>query len=385
MKVVIALDSFKGSIDSAYACKIAGQAAMEASTIDKPVLIPLSDGGEGMSNIITTLEDGEFVSTQVHGPLMENRSVSYGFSKKSLLPYQTKSEEATAIIDMATACGLDLIPTKEKRNPETTTTYGFGEMILDALNRGCKSLILGIGGSSTNDAGMGMLQALGARIVFDDTVAPDTIATGGNLSHIRQIDMTPLRDLFKGVSILVAADVKNPLFGPEGAAFVYAPQKGADAEAVERLDAGLRHIFSLSGEAQSLPGDGAAGGLGFALRTFLKAELRPGIEIVLDLLSFDEKIADADLIITGEGKCDATTLNGKVPMGVLTHAKKKNIPVHIIAGTVEDADLLIENGFAGAHCINEGIDAPLSELMQPKFALAQIHKTVLRLIRSLKS
>lgn len=384
MKIVIALDSFKGCIDSPHACMAVQFSVMQEVPMSNIVTIHLSDGGEGMTEIITLTERGKSVWAHVHDARMKKRTAIYGLINKDPLNHIVTSDMTTAVIDMATTCGLGLIP-KTKKNPETTTTYGFGEVILDALNRGCKTLVLGIGGSSTNDAGMGMLQALGARIEFDETVAPDTIATGGNLSHIRQIDVTPLRDLFKDISILVAADVKNPLFGPEGAAFVYAPQKGANAEAVERLDAGLRHIFSLSGETQSLPGDGAAGGLGFALRTFLKAELRPGIEIMLDLTNFDEKIADADLIITGEGKCDATTLNGKVPIGVLEHAKKRNIPVHVIAGIVEDADLLLEKGFAGVHCINEGVDAPLSEMIQPQFAFKQIQKTVSRLIRSLKS
>lgn len=409
MKVIIAPDSFKGCLTSAEACQ-----AIVAGVFDQyPDAIvhslPLSDGGEGLTEVLTHALNGHLVSVNVHGPLMEPIQATYG-----IIPSEDENHSDTAIIEMAAACGLPLVPV-EQRNPELTTTYGFGEMILDALHRGCKRLILGIGGSATNDAGLGMLQALGAIIHFAPSNGPlsnhrsieltepqnplissnpsnflnssnfsnlsntSTPLTGSSLSLISNIDASPLQYIFNNVEILVACDVQNPLSGPQGAAYVFAPQKGADAEAVKRLDDGLKHILDITHTA-TLPGDGAAGGLGFALRHFLHATMLPGIELVLSQLHFDAFLPDADLIITGEGKSDAQTLMGKVPMGVLNHAQWFGKPVHLIAGKIEDAPLLLSNGFAGVHCINEGDPAPLQELITPEHASQNIRKTVSKLL-----
>lgn len=365
--IIIALDSFKGCLSS----QVAGMAAAEGVRLAAPnasvKILPLSDGGEGLTEVLTHAMGGHNVTVQVHGPLMEPLSASYGIVG------------ATAIIEMAAACGLPLVPIAQ-RNPLHTTTYGFGEMILDAIHRGCTSLILGIGGSATNDAGLGMLQALGARIEMRK--ASGEAVTGGMLCDVISIDTQAISCL-ENVSILVACDVQNPLCGAQGAACVFAPQKGADADAVKRLDAGLSHILYNICREKTLPGDGAAGGLGFALRHFLHAQMQPGIELVLSQLHFDELLSETDLIITGEGKSDAQTLMGKVPMGVLKRALAKSKPVHLIAGIIEDKELLKNNGFADVHCINEGDTAPLTELMQADHAYANIRKTVTRIVRSI--
>ena len=378
MKTIIALDSFKGCLTSTEACQAAATGVRLADPMADVLLVPLSDGGEGLTSVLTHAMHGQMVTVRVHGPLMEPITAQYGIA-----------DQQTAIIEMAAACGLPLVPAG-LRDPERTTTFGFGEMILDALHRGCKQLILGIGGSATNDAGMGMLQALGATISFsnhegeDTDLAHSSIACGGNLAQIASIDATPLSDIYNNVCILVASDVHNPLCGPTGAAHIFAPQKGADPEAVERLDQGLHHVQQLAHVADSQPGDGAAGGLGFALRHYLHTSMRPGIELVLDQLHFDQTIADADLIITGEGKSDAQTLMGKVPMGVLKHAQRQGIPVHLIAGCIEDAEQLSAGGFSGLRCINEDDHAPLSELMKPERAIENIQKTVQKIISDQK-
>ncbi len=421
-KIVFAIDSFKGCLTSMQACQAAAQGLSEA------VIVPVSDGGEGLTEVLTAALGGTLVSIPTHDPLMNPMTATYGIS----------ADGTTAIIEMAAACGLPLVPI-DKRNPELTTTYGFGEMILDALRRGCRHLILGIGGSATNDAGMGMLQALGASLETSDsrvysamppearaysamppearaysamppearaysTMPPEArayiamppearaysampspattpaIINGRMLTSLRAIHTSSLSPLLQGVTIQVACDVQNPLCGTNGAAHVFAPQKGADADMVQRLDHGLRNVLSLAHCPQSQPGDGAAGGLGFALRHYLHATLLPGIDLVLQAQHFEEQIHDASLIITGEGKSDRQTLMGKVPYGILQIARRHHIPVHIIAGNIEDSRLLLHAGFASCHCINDGDPAPLAELMQPARAIQNIQKTISRII-----
>lgn len=377
-RVVIALDSFKGCLSSPDACRAAANGVRQVDANASVKMLPLSDGGEGLTEVLTQAMGGHLVQVKVHGPLMEPLEASYG-----LIEAPDATVGPTAIIEMAATCGLPLVPLAQ-RDPERTTTYGFGEMIADALSRGCKRLILGIGGSATNDAGLGMLQALGARIELREGTeglkvlkpTPDEAITGGLLAHVVDIDASPIHYIYNNVSILVACDVQNPLCGPQGAAYVFAPQKGADTEVVQRLDQGLRNILNIAHVAKSQPGDGAAGGLGFTLRHFLKAELQPGIELVLQQYDFDTLIADADIIITGEGKSDAQTLMGKVPMGVLRHALRQGRTVHLIAGMIEDEQLLLNNGFASVNNINNGDDSLLNELMQPEHAERNIKKTV---------
>lgn len=427
-KVVIAIDSFKGCLSSIEACEAAATGALRALPEAEVFTIPLSDGGEGLTEVLTHSMHGELVEASVHGPLMEPITARYGIVEGNA-SHSGLSTSPTAIIEMAAACGLPLVP-EPLRNPDATTTFGFGEMILDALRRGCRHLILGIGGSATNDAGMGMLQALGATLVLDPGLTYDqassllmtkpchplsltqiqqgqslpptaidtAIVNGGLLSHLCSIDTSTLSPLLEGVTIHVACDVRNPLFGPQGAAHIYAPQKGASPEAVVRLDRGLQHVFALAtaGDAPlasasdanstpstSQPGDGAAGGLGFALRHYLGATLQPGIELVLSQLHFDTLIADADLILTGEGQSDAQTLMGKVPAGVLHHAQLHHVPVHLVAGRIQDHDLLLSHGFAALHCINDNDPSPLSELLKPENAKRNLIRTVAQFVGDL--
>lgn len=383
-KIVLAIDSFKGCLTSMQACQAAALGLAEA------VIVPVSDGGEGLTEVLTEALGGTLVSIPTHDPLMNPMTATYGIS----------ADGSTAIIEMAAACGLPLVPI-DKRNPELTTTYGFGEMILDALRRGCRHLILGIGGSATNDAGMGMLQALGASFETSDgccyramaskgcdggysamasPASTPTIINGRMLSSLRAIRTSSLSSLLQDVTIQVACDVQNPLCGPNGAAYVFAPQKGADADMVHRLDHGLQNVQNLAHCPKSQPGDGAAGGLGFALRHYLHATLLPGIDLVLQSQQFEEKIRNAEMIITGEGKSDRQTLMGKVPFGILQIAQRHQIPVHIIAGKIEDYSLLLNAGFSGCHCINEGDNAPIDELMKPEHAIQNIVKTVKELV-----
>lgn len=358
-KVVIAIDSFKGCLSSSEANKAAAKAFSNA------VCIPISDGGEGMTEAFKAMGfEHEEVTTKVHGPLMEEIYAKYLILKGYSGTYSDKKEnDLTAVMEMAAACGLPLVP-MSKRNPEKTTTYGFGEMLIDAISRGCKHIIIGIGGSATCDAGKGMLEAI--KKLSDRSLLS---YQEGNTQRI---------------SIDVACDVDNPLFGPNGAAFVFAPQKGADKEMVKRLDTFLQDFYKSSGCKDSVPGDGAAGGLGFALRYFLGATLKPGIDVVLDTLGFDKHLDDAKLIITGEGKCDRQTLMGKVPYGILQRAKRKGIPVVLIAGKVEDKESLIEAGFNDVICINESEDRPLEILMQESVAKDNITKASYKIKTTLK-
>ena len=346
MKIVIAIDSFKGCLSSREANEAAGDG----------IKLPISDGGEGMTEAFKAMDLGyKDVTIDVHGPLMEPLTASYLISE----------DGKRAVMEMAAACGLPLVPF-DKRNPEETTTFGFGEMLADAMRRGCKDIIIGIGGSATCDAGEGMLRALiNANII--------------------SIENNTLLSTFENININVACDVQNPLFGINGASYVFSPQKGADEAMVERLDQRLKDFYNASGCTDSVPGDGAAGGLGFALRYFLKASLKPGIDVVLDAQNFDNIIEGSDLIITGEGKCDRQTLMGKVPYGILQRAKKSNIPVVLIAGKTEDEDILLDAGFKDVICVNKDDNRPLEILMQPDVAKQNITKTIKRYIDEIQS
>jgi glycerate kinase len=298
--------------------------------------------------------------------------------------YGILGDGRTAIIEMASASGLTLIPL-EQRNPEVTSTYGVGELIRDALRRGCDRFFVGIGGSATNDAGIGMLRALGYRFLDEDG---RELAHGGrSLSFVRKIDTTDVPPELSRAGFTVACDVTNPFSGPEGAACVFARQKGADDAMIRRLDEGLRHfarclIDNGLPDIDSVPGAGAAGGLGGSFLAFLRAVLKPGIHMVLDALRFDDLIRGADIIITGEGKLDRQTLMGKTPVGVLEAGQRQGIPVIAIGGMVEDIELLNEAGFLAVFSIQPGPVA-LSEAMEPNFALRNIERIVEQVIRLL--
>lgn len=340
MKIICAFDSFKGSMSAAEACCAAAQGWLASRPGDTVVCLPVSDGGEGMVECIATALGVPTEETVVHGPLMSPVTATYAVS----------ADGATAYMEMAAASGLTLVPDAQ-RNPTVTTTYGVGEMVLDAVQRGCRHIVMGIGGSATCDGGRGMVEAL--------------------CGHL------PLP-----AEILVASDVNNPLFGPNGAAYVFAPQKGATPEQVRLLDQRLRD-FAYATEQRGIaspalaqcPGAGAAGGLGYGLMAYLGAQLQSGIDLVLDAIGFDEALRDADLVLTGEGKSDRQTLMGKVPMGVLRRAQRQDVPVAVLSGAIEDASRLAEAGFSVLRSINADDLRPLSTLLQPAVAQQNMQET----------
>lgn len=366
-KVVIAMDSFKGCLTTEEAGKAAEAGINAVFPNCETLLFPIADGGEGMLDVLLSITNGTYENLKVHGPLMEPVEGRYGLS----------GDGRTALIEMATVSGLPLVP-REKRNPMLTTTYGTGELILDALRRGCRKFIVGIGGSATNDAGLGMLQALGFRFLDRDG---NPLGTGGRvMSEVAAIDTSAVHPALKEAHFTIACDVENPFCGPDGAAYIFAPQKGADSDMVKELDAGMRSlaqvIRSVTGkEIADYPGAGAAGGMGGGFLAFLNAELKPGIRLMLEALNFEEKVKGADLVITGEGRVDGQTAMGKVPSGILKEAQKQNIPVIVIAGSVEDTEKMNRAGFQGVFSITPG-PISLEKAMEPEFAKANIRRTV---------
>ncbi|KAB3531569.1 glycerate kinase [Alkaliphilus serpentinus] len=324
MKIVVAPDSFKGSLSAVEVAARIEEGIKRAGNDILVKKIPVADGGEGTVEALVIATEGRMISNKVSGPLMEEIDSYFGIL----------GDDKTAVIEMAAAAGLSLVK-ENLRNPMETTTYGVGELIRAALDWGCKRMIIGIGGSSTNDGGMGMAQALGAEF-YDDSGS--LLKYGGKqLSKIHTINVSKLDERLKEVEIIVACDVNNPLYGPEGAAHIYGPQKGATPHMVEALDKGLRTYADkikelLKVEIAEIPGSGAAGGLGGGLIAFTNANLSPGIDIVTKFCRFEEEIIDADLLITGEGKTDKQTAYGKVPVGLATIASKHNVPVVCLSG-----------------------------------------------------
>ena len=374
-KAVLAIDSFKGCLTSAEAEAAAAEGVHAALPECEVIRIPVADGGEGMLDVLIAATHGKSISVQAHGPLMELREARYGIS----------GDGQTAFIEMAAISGLPLVA-PEKRNPMQTTTFGTGELIRDALQRGCRHFIIGLGGSATNDAGLGMLRALGFR--FPDKTGNVSGYGGQMMGKVDSIDTSSVHPLLSGCTFTAACDVRNPFYGTNGAAYVFAPQKGADAAMIEALDAGMRHlaavIFRTTGkDISSCPGAGAAGGMGGSLSAFLNAELKPGIQLLLEMQNFAEQIKDADLIITGEGKSDRQTVMGKVPYGILTEARKQHIPVVLIAGGIKDTDSLTRAGFHGIFSITPS-PVVLEQAMQPEFARMNIRRTVEQICRIIR-
>lgn len=343
-KIIISPDSFKGTMSSMDVCSIIEQGIQNIFLDTEVVKIPIADGGEGTVDAFLTATGGEKIKTKVKGPLFEEVEAFYG-----ILP-----DKETAVIEMAAASGITLV--ENRKNPLITTTYGTGQLILDALNRGCSKIIIGIGGSATNDGGIGMAAALGVKFLDKENKVIDL--TGGGLEKLERIDMSDIDERVKECTIVAACDVDNPLFGATGAAHVFAPQKGADERMVKRLDENLKNFAGivrrdLDADVQNIPGAGAAGGLGAGLVAFAGAKLQPGIKIVLDVVKYDEIISNADLIITGEGKIDGQSLRGKVPVGIAEKASKYNIPVIAIVGAVGDeAEKVYERGITAVFSTN---------------------------------
>lgn len=371
MKVIIAIDSYKGSLTSIEAGNAVKDAILQLHPDWQTEVIPIADGGEGMLDVMLNSTQGSIVTTKAHNPCMEKITTSYGISR----------DRTTAFIEMANISGLPLIA-KEQQNPMKTTTYGTGELIKEALEKGCTRFIVGIGGSATNDAGTGMLQALGFQFLDKDG---QILGQGGEiLSKIAFVDASNATKLLKNAHFIVACDVKNPFYGKEGAAYVYARQKGADDEMIVHLDNGLRS-FAQVVEAQTgtdiatLPGSGAAGGLGGGMMAFLHAELKPGADLLLDACRFKEHLQEADLIITGEGRIDRQSLMGKITGRILALGQEAGIPVIALVGKAADKEALLQAGFKGIYATKPD-SMPLEEAMKPGIAKRNIQETVSRMI-----
>lgn len=343
-KIIISPDSFKGTMSSMEVCSIIEQGIQNIFSDTEVIKIPIADGGEGTVDAFLTAIGGEKIKTKVKGPLFEEVEAFYG-----ILP-----DKETAVIEMAATSGITLV--EDKKNPLLTTTYGTGQLILDALNKGCSKIIIGIGGSATNDGGIGMAAALGVK--FLDKENEEIDLNGRGLEKLERIDISGIDKRVKECSIVAACDVDNPLYGSTGAAYVFAPQKGADERMVKILDENLKNLAGivrrdLDMDVQNIPGSGAAGGLGAGLVAFAGAKLQPGIKIVLDVVKYDEIISNADLIITGEGKIDGQSLRGKVPVGIAEKALKYHIPVIAIVGAVGDeAEKVYEKGITSIFSTN---------------------------------
>lgn len=344
------------------------KAVKEAYPSCEVVEVNVADGGEGTMDALQQTLGGRKVILEVSDPLGRPVDASYVILE----------DGSTAVLEMSAASGLPLLA-PEERNPSKTSTLGTGELIRDALDKGCRKFLVGIGGSATNDAGMGMLHALGYR--FMDASGTELAPVGGSMINVASIDMSGRHPALSEAQFIVACDVKAPLYGPDGAAYVFAPQKGADNEMVEALDMGLRHFAEVSAfatgcDSSSLEGSGAAGGLGYAFRQFLGASLERGVEMVLDAIHFDELLNGADLVITGEGRVDSQTLTGKTPYGVALRALRQGIPVVAIGGSVTlDKSQAQLAGFKDVLQVTP-VGMSLQEAMKPEVAAENIYQTI---------
>jgi glycerate kinase len=373
-KIIIAPDSFKGSLTSIEVANAIEEGIKNIIINCEIVKLPIADGGEGTMDTLVSALKGKKIKIKAHDPLMRPIKVEYGLVQNG----------KTAVIEMAIANGLTLLDIAEQ-NPSATTTFGTGEIIKDALKRGCHSFLIGIGGSATNDAGTGMLKALGYR--FIDKNGKETDGTGNSLSKITKIDESRVMPELKEAQFTIACDVNNPFSGPNGAAYVYAPQKGASEQMVKELDEGMESFRQLIEKVKGLnlntiPGTGAAGGLGGGFVAFLNAELKPGIEMVLQAIDFDKHLLNSDLVITAEGKLDKQTAMGKAASGILDAASQKKIPVIAIGGTVEDKEVLLKRGFSSLFSTTPST-MPLQEAMQKDIAKRNIIKTTEQIIKSI--
>lgn len=374
-KIVVACDSFKGCLSSIEIAKIVSNGIHDVCPSCQVVELPVADGGEGTVEALVEAMNGEMIETRVRGPLNSEVTARYGISH----------DGNTAFMEMASASGLPLLD-PPLRNPLYTTTKGVGDMILDAIARGCRSILLGIGGSATNDCGMGMLIALGYKF-FNQEGKEIFSGCGKDLENVSIVDDSEVTQEIRETRFVIACDVSNPLYGPNGAAYVYARQKGADDEMIVRLDKGMRHFAEIINrhtgrEVAATPGAGAAGGLGYAFMAFLNANLKPGVDMVLDAINFDEIIKGADMVITGEGKIDRQTSMGKTPQGVMTRARRQQIPVIALGGSVEETEFLNNNGFTAIFPIQSG-PLSLKEAMSKPTASANIKRTVTQIMRLL--
>lgn len=375
MKVVIAIDSLKGSLSSMEAGMAIKDGILAAKPDAEVIVKPLADGGEGTTDALIEGMNGERIDLTVTGPMHTPVDAYYGYLK----------DTNTAVMEMASAAGITLVPDSEK-NPLLATSYGVGEMINDAIQRGCRNFIIGIGGSVTNDGGIGMLKALGVR--FLDENGEDAGEGGQALAKVARIDVSGMNPLLKECHIQVACDVNNPLCGENGSTYVYGPQKGVTEDMKKTLDEAMAHFARVTSETLendylNTPGAGAAGGLGYAFLAYTGAALTPGIELILDAVGLEEELSGADVVVTGEGRLDFQTAMGKAPVGVARLAKKYNAKVIAFAGSVTKE---------ATACNKEGIDAffpilrsvcTLAEAMDPVAARNNMTATVEQVFRLL--
>lgn len=375
MKVVIAIDSLKGSLSSMEAGTAIKDGILAAKPDAEVIVKPLADGGEGTTDALIEGMNGERIDLTVTGPMHTPVDAYYGYLK----------DTNTAVMEMASVAGITLVPDSEK-NPLLATSYGVGEMINDAIQRGCRNFIIGIGGSVTNDGGIGMLKALGVR--FLDENGEDAGEGGQALAKVARIDVSGMNPLLKECHIQVACDVNNPLCGENGSTYVYGPQKGVTEDMKKTLDEAMVHFARVTSETlendyMNTPGAGAAGGLGYAFLAYTGAALTPGIELILDAVGLEEELSGADVVVTGEGRLDFQTAMGKAPVGVARLAKKYNAKVIAFAGSVTKE---------ATACNKEGIDAffpilrsvcTLAEAMDPVAARNNMTATVEQVFRLL--
>ena len=371
MKILICPDKFKGSLTAVEVAEAVAEGIRLVDPRIESLKFPLADGGDGTASILTDHFKGKLIHINVHDPLFEIIEAVYGFAKNI----------RTAFIEMSSASGLRLIP-EEKQNPFFTTTLGTGEMIRDAIAQDAERIFLCIGGSATNDAGTGMAAALGYK--FLDIKGNELKPTGGNLLSIDSIDDSNLLFNPSEIDVQIACDVNNPLYGDKGAAHIYGPQKGATPVIVKKLDEGLRNFARIVAEkygkeVDRMPGAGAAGGLGAGAVAFLNASLRSGIELVMEIMGFEERLKTADLIITGEGKIDKQTFQGKVIDGVTKHAGKYNIPVLAICGDMKLSEQETKkHGITGSLSLVSYFGSLTKALKNPSAGIIEATKILVR-------
>lgn len=373
MRILLAFDSFKGSLSSEDVGEAFAAGWQSVRPDDSIDIVPIADGGEGTMEAMSKALGGKLCNALVSDPLGRSVEAAYGYVES----------EGVAIVDTASASGLTLLSSSE-RNPLLTTSYGTGEIIAAAIRRGCQRIYLGLGGSATNDGGMGLLRALGYR--FYDASGEELMGCGRDLSRVSRIDASQRMSGLNDVTFIVASDVDNPLYGERGAAYVYGRQKGGDDDAISLLDAGLRN-YALAVEAYTghdfahFAGAGAAGGIGFALIALLGATLRSGIDTLLDMLHFDERVAACDLVVTGEGRIDRQTLMGKAPSGVLRRATQQGRVAIAVGGGVAWCDELRDGGFAAIYAATpEG--QPLEEAMRSDIAKENVRRIASHIAQS---
>ncbi|MFC0211980.1 glycerate kinase [Paenibacillus chartarius] len=373
MKIVVAPDSFKGSLTAIEACRAIEEGIRRAAPEADIVKVPMADGGEGTAQSLVDAMQGQMRQVAVRGPLGNPVAAKYG-----ILP------DRTAVIEMAEASGLYRIPAK-RRNPLLTSTYGTGELIVDALDQGCRRFIVCLGGSATNDGGAGMVQALGAGLLDED--GRQLLPGGGRLGALQRIDISGIDPRLQDCTFTAACDVDNPLCGPRGASHVFGPQKGATPDMIGTLDRHLRHYAEviereLGKQILHVPGAGAAGGMGAAVLAFLNGTLRKGVELVMEAADLKNKLHGADLVITGEGQSDFQTAMGKAPFGVAKAAQQAGAPVVLISGSIgAGIEALYEHGVVSVFSIVNR-PMPLEQAMNNAYGLlADCAERVVRLAK----